>query len=73
MIRLRSKLGAVRHPTVRVGTSVGYLLTLIGAPAGGQLDRGHRAEVQRLIRHDHALHDKQRHDKRRRADRRPPR
>ncbi len=69
----RSKLGAVRHPTVRVGTSAGYLLTLTGDPAGGQLGRGRRAEVQRLIQHDHAFHDKQRRDKRRRAGRHPPR
>jgi hypothetical protein len=27
---------------------------------GGQLDRGRRAEVLRLIEHDHAFHDKRR-------------
>ena len=36
----RSKLGAVRHPTVRVGTSAGYLLTLTGDPAGGSSAAG---------------------------------
>ena len=56
----RSRLGHARRPTVRVGTSAGDVLTLIGDSPGGQLDRGQRAEVRRLIEHDHAFHDKPR-------------
>jgi len=56
----RSELGTVRHPTVRVGVSAAYVLALIGDAAGGQLDRAQRAEVQRLIRHDHDFHAKRR-------------
>jgi hypothetical protein len=56
----RSAFGTVRHPTVMVGVSAAYVLALIGAAAGGQLDRGQRAEVQRLIRHDHDFHAKRR-------------
>jgi Nuclease-related domain len=56
----RSRLGHARHATVRVGTSAGDVLALIGDSPGGQLDRGRRAEVLRLIEHDHAFHDKRR-------------
>jgi hypothetical protein len=55
----RSRLGQSRHPTVPVGISTGYLLTLVGDSAD-QLDARHRAGVQRLIRHDHDFHDKSR-------------
>ena len=75
----RSRIGTARNLTVRVGTSAGYLLTLIDSPSGQEpLTGQQRSEIRRLIQHDHALHDKQRHDKqrhdkRRRAGPRPPR
>ncbi len=68
----RSRLGGARNPTVLVGTSAGYLLTLIGASAEAQaqdpLSRDRRLAIQRLIRHDHDFHDK-----RLRSGSRPPR
>ena len=55
----RSKLGTRRNLTVLVGTSTGYVLTLLGDPASqSQLDPQQRAEIQRLIRQDHDFHDK---------------
>ncbi len=63
----RSRLGTCRNPTVQVGTSAGYLLSLL-ADSADQLGGRQRAEVQRLIRHDHAFHDKGR-DPRSRARR----
>ena len=70
----RSKIGTTRNLTVRVGTSAGYLLTLIDRPSGQEpLTGKQRSEVRRLIQHDHARHNKQRHDMRRRAGPRPPR
>lgn len=53
----RSRLGTCRNPTVQVGTSAGYLLSLLGDSAA-QLGERQRTEIQRLIRHDHAFHDK---------------
>jgi hypothetical protein len=53
----KSRLGPSRHPTVPVGTSTGYLLSLVGDSAD-QLDARQRAGVQRLIRHDHDFHAK---------------
>lgn len=53
----RSRLGRSRHPTVPVGTSTGYLLSLVGDSAD-RLDAKRRAGVQRLIRHDHDFHAK---------------
>ena len=55
----RSRLGAVRHPTVRVATSAG-LLPLLGGQAEAELGRGQRHELQRLIEHDHQFHEKRR-------------
>ena len=63
----RSRLGAVRNPAVLVGTSAGDVLALIGNPAD-RLSPGQRAEIQRLIQHDHEFHGQ-----RRRTGRRPPR
>jgi hypothetical protein len=65
----RSRLGRSRHPTVPVGTSTGYLLSLVGDSAD-QLEARQRAGIQRLIRHDHDFHDKGRAAGSRR--RRPP-
>ena len=53
----RSRLGRSRHPTVPVGTSTGYLLSLVG-DSPDRLDAKRRASVQRLIRHDHDFHAK---------------
>jgi hypothetical protein len=53
----RSRLGQSRNPTVPVGTSSGYLLSLV-ADSADRLDAKQRAGVQRLIRHDHDLHVK---------------
>ena len=64
----RSRLGTVQHPPVMIGTSTADVLALIDASADGQLDRGQRAEIQGLIRHDHDFHGK-----RRRPGTRPPR
>jgi Nuclease-related domain len=47
----RSRVGARRHPTVHVGTSPGYLLSLVNE-SGTKLDERQRAEVERLIRRD---------------------
>ncbi len=70
----RSTIGTARHLTVRVGTSPGYLLTLINSPSGQEpLTDRQRTGISRLIQHDHAHHDRQRHDKRRRSGPRPPR
>jgi len=66
----RSRLGTCRNPTVQVGTSAGYLLSLL-ADSPGQLGERRRTEVQRLIRQDHAFHNKGR-DTRSAAARRPP-
>jgi hypothetical protein len=55
----RSRLGQSRNPTVPVGTSTGYLLSLVGDSAD-RLDAQQRAGVQRLIRHDHDFHARSR-------------
>ncbi len=65
----RSRLGTCRNPTVQVGTSAGYLLSLLAASAD-QLGERQRTEIQRLIRHDHAFHSKGRDP--RSHGRRPP-
>ena len=55
----RSRLGPRRHPTVGVGTSTGYVLSL-ASEAGRTLGEQKRAEVQRLIRRDHEFNDRRR-------------
>jgi Nuclease-related domain len=55
----RSRLGPSRHPTVHVGTSTGYVLSLVRDSDAG-LDERQRAEVQRLIRRDHDFHERRR-------------
>ena len=55
----RSRLGQARHPTVDVGISTAYLLSLV-RDSPGRLDRQQRAEVERLIRRDHQFHDRPR-------------
>jgi Nuclease-related domain len=53
----RSRLGVTRDLTVQVGTSVGYVLSLVGDSAD-ELGPGERTEVQRLIRRDHDFYSK---------------
>jgi Nuclease-related domain len=65
----RSRLGATRDRTVQVGTSVGYVLGLVGESAD-ELGAGERAEIQRLIRRDHDFHSTSR--RRGQGGRRPP-
>jgi hypothetical protein len=55
----RSRLAAVSHPTVNVGTSTGYVLTLLDDSAQ-QLDERQRTELQRLIERDHDFHERTR-------------
>ena len=55
----RSRLAPGQNPTVHVGTSTGYVLTLIN-DSDRQLDERQRAELQRLIQHDHDFHEKSR-------------
>jgi Nuclease-related domain len=55
----RSRLGPRHHPTVHVGTSTGYVLSLVNE-AGSTLGEQKRAEVQRLIRRHHEFNDRRR-------------
>ncbi len=55
----RSRLAAASHPTVDVGTSTGYVLTLLDA-SPDDLDERQRAELQRLIQRDHDFHERTR-------------
>jgi len=55
----RSRLGPSRHPTVHVGTSTDYVLSLARG-SGGQLSPRQRAELERLIRRDHDFYDRRR-------------
>jgi hypothetical protein len=53
----RSRLGPARHPTVQVGVSTAYLLSLV-RDSPDELDQQQRAEIQRLIRRDHDFHER---------------
>jgi hypothetical protein len=55
----RSRLGPSHHPTVHVGTSTGYVLSLVHASAD-ELTERQRSEVQRLIRRDHDFNNRRR-------------
>ena len=55
----RSRLGPTRHPSVHVGTSTGYVLSLVH-DSDAALDERQRAEVERLIRRDHDFHERRR-------------
>jgi Nuclease-related domain len=59
LIHRRSRLGPSHDPTVRVGTSTGYVLSLVRDSAD-ELDERQRAEVLRLIRRDHDFHERRR-------------
>ena len=55
----RSRVGPRRHPTVHVGTSTDYVLSLVNE-AKGTLDERQRADLQRLIRRDHDFNERRR-------------
>jgi hypothetical protein len=55
----RSRLGPSRHPTVHVGSSTGYVLSLVRDSAD-DLGERQRAEIGRLIRRDHEFYEKNR-------------
>ena len=55
----RSRIGPRRHPTVHVGTSTGYVLSLVH-DSSQELDQRHRAEAERLIRRDHDFNERRR-------------
>jgi Nuclease-related domain len=55
----RSRIGPCRHPTVHVGTSTSYVLSLVHDSAD-ELDERHRAEAERLIRRDHDFNERRR-------------
>jgi Nuclease-related domain len=59
LIHRRSGLGATRDLTVLVGTSIGYLLSLVG-DSPDDLGPAERAEIKRLIRRDHDVRSKSR-------------
>ena len=59
----RSRLGPTKNPTVNVGTSTAYLLTLVHAGPNGPAELNgpaQRAELARLIRRDHDFHERTR-------------
>ena len=58
----RSRLASASHPTVHVGTSTGYVLTLLDNSPGelDELDERQRTELQRLIERDHDFHERTR-------------
>ena len=51
--------GPRRHPTVHVGTSTSYVLSLV-RDSNQELDERHRAEAERLIRRDHDFNERRR-------------
>ena len=53
----RSRVGSCRHPTVHVGTSADYLLSLV-SDSRQQLDERQRAGAERLIRRDHDFNER---------------
>jgi hypothetical protein len=55
----RSRIGPRRHPTVHVGTSTGYVLSLVH-DSSQELDQRHRTEAERLIRRDHDFNERRR-------------
>ncbi len=55
----RSRLAPASRPTVNVGTSPGYVLTLLD-DSPHELDERQRAELQRLIERDHDFHERTR-------------
>ena len=60
----RSRLGAIRNPTVNVAISAGDVLRLVSGSAV-RLGGRQRAEAERLIRRDHDFHNRHRSARRR--------
>jgi Nuclease-related domain len=59
----RSRLAPASNPTVNVGTSTGYLLTLLD-DSPDEFGGRQRTELQRLIQRDHDFHEKTRRRRR---------
>jgi hypothetical protein len=55
----RSRVGSCRHPTVHVGTSADYVLSLV-MDSTTTLDERQRAGAERLIRRDHDFNERRR-------------
>jgi len=55
----RSRVGPRRHPTVHVGTSTDYVLSLVHE-SKHKLDERQRADAERLIRRDHDYNERRR-------------
>jgi hypothetical protein len=55
----RSRVGPRRHPTVHVGTSTDYVLSLVH-DSKQELNERHRADAERLIRRDHDYYERRR-------------
>jgi hypothetical protein len=55
----RSRVGPRRHPTVDVGTSTSYVLSLV-KDSKERLDERQRADAERLIRRDHDFNERRR-------------
>jgi hypothetical protein len=55
----RSRVGSRRHPTVHVGTSADYVLSLV-KDSTATLDERQRADAERLIRRDHDFNERRR-------------
>jgi hypothetical protein len=55
----RSRLAPASSPTVNVGTSTGYVLTLLD-DSPHEFGERQRTELQRLIQRDHAFHERTR-------------
>src|SRR5579863_1909821 len=55
----RSRVGSRRHPTVHVGTSAEYVLSLV-KDSTATLDERQRADAERLIRRDHDFNERRR-------------
>jgi hypothetical protein len=55
----RSRVGPRRHPTVHVGTSTSYVLSLVD-DSKQELNERHRADAERLIRRDHDYYERRR-------------
>ncbi|HLK78680.1 MAG TPA: nuclease-related domain-containing protein [Streptosporangiaceae bacterium] len=55
----RSRVGSCRHPTVHVGTSADYVLSLV-KDSTETLDERQRADAERLIRRDHDFNERRR-------------
>jgi hypothetical protein len=55
----RSRVGPRRHPTVHVGTSTDYVLSLVN-DSKVTLGERQRADAERLVRRDHDFYERRR-------------